>query len=210
MGKRKNSTVKERKQILKELGLTADDMVRFWNECVGLNPIITNLNNSGLTWEDLTGHQIRQLPTLKEVTSKHLKEVEEKEEARKKAAEEAEAYKQYYREHLDEILLKKIDDREELTEEELSLLVHCHEVYSNYGSNERWTRPVSTIVEIGDRKFCIHWMEALTECQEDEFMEQPFEVVEREREIVTIQTYYESKNGKQIINGRSREKEREA
>lgn len=50
------------------------------------------------------------------------------------------------------------------------------------GDNRRWQREVRSICELGDRAFAVDWQEGLTECQENEFWEQPYEVVKKEHE----------------------------
>lgn len=77
-------------------------------------------------------------------------------------------------------LLAKIDSEENLTENELKTLVYEYEVESEYGDNERWTRPVDTISTLGGRFFKTFWHEGLTEYQEDEFYDQPVEVEKKE------------------------------
>ena len=75
---------------------------------------------------------------------------------------------------------KKIDSGENLTESELKTLVYEYEVESEYGENGRWTRSVDTISTLGGRFFKTFWYEGLTECQEDEFYDQPVEVRKKE------------------------------
>ena len=77
-------------------------------------------------------------------------------------------------------LLDKIDSGEDLTCDELRTLVFEFEVESEYGENLRWTRSVDTISTLGGRFFSTAWYEGLTECQEDEFYDQPVEVEKKE------------------------------
>lgn len=76
-------------------------------------------------------------------------------------------------------MLQKIDNCENLTEKELSTLVYEYEVETSHGENRRWSRTNTTIVKIKDRFFSIDWEQGLTEVQEDEFYNQPFEVEKR-------------------------------
>lgn len=177
MGKRKNSTKAERTALLKKLGYTEDDMQKFWDECISVNSTIRMLSNAGRNWTDLCIWQIEKLPTLKETTLQQLAEKEEaqrKEEQRKLEAEEA---KKYYQEHFDEIMVQKIDKGIELTEDELRTLVfECNEVAHFEGKNRRWSRTVSSIIELCGRFFKVIWEQGLTENQDDIFYEQPYEV----------------------------------
>lgn len=80
-------------------------------------------------------------------------------------------------------LVKKIDTGEELTEKELKYLVwDCNIVDQQEGPDRRWYRSVETVVEIDGRFFLIPWDRGLTEIQENEFWEQPFEVEKYEYE----------------------------
>lgn len=177
MGKRKNSTKKERTELLKRLGYTEADMQKFWDECIPINSKIKMLSNSGMNWTDLCIWQIEQLPTLKEKTLQQLAEKEDalrKEEQEKQRKIEAE---KYYQEHFDEIMVQKIESHEDLTEKEIRALVfECNEVERCEGENRRWSRTVSSIIELCGRFFKIIWEQGLTENQDDSFYEQPYEV----------------------------------
>lgn len=81
-------------------------------------------------------------------------------------------------------LLSKIE-KGELTECEIRQLVwDCHQVDEIEGDEHRWQREISTIIEIGNRFFRIDWMRGLTEYQENEYWEQPYEVEPKEKTIV--------------------------
>lgn len=177
MGKRKNSTKAERTALLKKLGYTEADMQKFWDECIPVNSKIRMLSNAGMSWTDLCIWQIEQLPTLKEKTLQQLPEKEEdqkKEEQEKQRKIEAE---KYYQEHFDEIMVQKIESHEDLTEKEIRTLVfECNEVERCEGENRRWSRTVSSIIELCGRFFKVIWEQGLTENQDDQFLEQPYEV----------------------------------
>ena len=46
------------------------------------------------------------------------------------------------------------------------------------GSDHRWQREMTTVFEVGGRLFALDWMKGLTEMQENDFWEQPYEVKE--------------------------------
>lgn len=74
-------------------------------------------------------------------------------------------------------MLAKLDSGETLSEHEISELVYeFNEVDRDYGENRRWSRGVCSIIEIGGRYFEVIWEQGLTENQENEFWEQPYEV----------------------------------
>lgn len=184
MGKRKNSTKAERTALLKILGYTEADMQRFWDECIPINSNIKMLSNLGMNWTDLCAWQIRQLPTLKEATLKQLEEDNKAKELEEETKRKEKEQKEYYAEHFDEIMVHKIDNNEPLTEDELKALVYENynvsrsqgEVARMIGDNRRWTRTVSSVIELCGRYFEIDCEQGLTESQENEFLEQPYEV----------------------------------
>lgn len=177
MGKRKNSTKAERTALLKKLGYTDADMQRFWDESIPVNSKIKMLSNAGMNWTDLCIWQIEQLPTLKEKTLQQLAEKEEAQKKEQKAKLEKIKAEEYYREHFDELMVKKIESHEDLTENELRTLVfECNEIERSEGENRRWSRTVSSIVELCGRFFKVIWEQGLTENQDNSFYEQPYEV----------------------------------
>lgn len=90
-----------------------------------------------------------------------------------------------------EDIVKKIDNNEELTEEEIkTLLWEANEIYEEEGEDHRWQRDMFTVVEVNGRCFGISWMKGLTECQENDYWEQPYEVgCETELKTVTNQVW---------------------
>ena len=80
-------------------------------------------------------------------------------------------------------MLEKIDSKTDLTESELrDLIFDFNEVDQIVGEDSRWSRFISTIVEIGGRTFMVDWDMGLTEMQEHEFYNQPVEVKKHEYE----------------------------
>lgn len=196
----RQTTKEERKEILKELGVTKDDMKRFWDECVEVNWKIRMLDQQGQTWKDLTPYAMRQLPTLKEATlASKAEKAEEERTAAEKAKEKED--KEYYADHFEELMVKKIDNGENLTERELRSLVYEYEISSEEGGDHRWVRDMSTVVELCGRTFEIDWYKGLTEMQEDEFYDQPFEVEKREYEkTITVTEWVKVSKEKENSN----------
>lgn len=76
-------------------------------------------------------------------------------------------------------MLEKIDSGVKLTERELrELCFEFNEVDRIEGDNRRWSRSVKSIIKLGEKYFAVEWEEGLTECQENEFYYQPYEVEE--------------------------------
>lgn len=196
MGKRVNTTLAERKAFLKEHGYTEEQMQTFWNECIEINHKIKMLSQIGRNWTDLTVSQMEELPGLKEKT---LKQLAEKEEAAKRQAEldaEIEAQKKYYNEHFEEIMCDKILKGEELTERELSLITN-YEVSREEGENRRWSRTIHSVVKLNEHYFMVVWEQGLTEMQENEFYDQPYEVEKHTYEKTLTVTEWVAKGQEQ-------------
>lgn len=181
------ATKKEIKEILKEANLSESDMQRFWDELIESNSLCKSLHRSGKKWSDLPGHLIRQIPTQKErdLEFAEKKRAEEAEKVTK--VKKAEEEKEYYEEHFVEIMIQKIDKHEDLTEKELRRLQE-YSVEDIEGDEGRWTRSIDSIVELFGRTFMLHWQRGLTEYQENEFMEQPYEVAKRETTKTVVVT----------------------
>lgn len=79
-------------------------------------------------------------------------------------------------------LLVKIDKGENLVKEELKMMALEFDIEQISGDNRRWQREVRSICQLGDRTFAVDWQEGLTECQENEFYNQPIEVIKNEYE----------------------------
>lgn len=176
MNKPRKTPTAEQKEWMKSSGYTASQLDAFWNDNTDTNPVIRNLNSHGMSWRDLNLSCVKQLPTQKERDLKSIAEKAEKERIEKEAEAKKKADAEYYREHFDEVMLSKIDNGENLTKAELRELVFGFGVETEYGENRRWSRTNTTIFSIKDRFFSVYWEEGLTEYQENEFDNQPFEV----------------------------------
>lgn len=84
-------------------------------------------------------------------------------------------------ENFEEIMLHKIQRGESLTESEIKTLVYEFDAIDEvYGEDGRWTRSVCTIISLQGHYIEIDWERGLTECQENEFYSQPYEVFKEE------------------------------
>lgn len=188
MGKREYSTKTQRTDLLNKLGFTEAEMQEFWDECIPVNHKIANLSKAGYNWTNLSLWQIGQLPTLKEKTLKEKEKQEKKEKKEKEAAEK----KKYYEENFKDIILQKIDSGDDLTETELERLVFDNEIERIIGENDRWTRPIESIIKLCDRYFKICWEEGLTENQTNQFFDQPYEVeLDTYKRLIEVRVWYE-------------------
>lgn len=185
---------KDIKPWLKDNNYTWEDMDKFWNECCEVNWKCKMIKKSGKAWNDMTMYQIQQLPTLKETTLQQIKQKEEDEKLKLEEEQKAKEAKEYYWDHFDEIMVKKIDSGENLTEEELRTVVfETNEIELNKGENRRWSRSNSSVVEMCGRFFKLVWEEGLTEYQENQFYNQPYEVEKHTYEKTIIVTEWAKK-----------------
>lgn len=172
---------KEIKAFLKESNFTENDMQNFWDKLIETNKKCKHLHNSGMNWSDLNIYLIKQLPMQKEKdllsTEKAKKEEEEKQAAKLKEEQDRE----YYNKNFAEIMVEKIDNKEDLTESELESM-RDYSIEDIEGDEGRWTRSIDSVIEINGRTFMLCWERGLTEYQENGFYHQPFEV---EKKITT-------------------------
>jgi integrase len=190
---RKTPTV-EQKQWMKENGYTEKQMDAFWAENIESNPIVRNLNSHGMSWRDMNISVVSKLPTQKErdLEAKKKKEIEERQKAEAEA--KAKAEKEYYREHFEEIMVKKILDGEKLSEKELRKITGF-EIDREEGENRRWSRTVTSILHMCGRYFALVWEEGLTEYQDNEYYNQPYEVVKKTyQKTITVTEWVEVSN----------------
>lgn len=165
------------KTWLKENGYTTEQMQAYWDELLELEHQKVKLfSRMGKNWDETNLSIVAELPTAKD----KLLEYREKQEQARIRDEETRRNQQeaklYYQEHFDEIMLDKIDKCEDLTEKELETLIYSNNVSDTYGENRRWSRTVTTIIKLIDRFFCIIWEQGLTENQDNDYSNQPYEV----------------------------------
>lgn len=175
---------KDIKPLLTRLGLTENDMDKIWNELLETNHKVQLFNRLGKTWRDMTISVIETLPTQKARDELRMMEIEEKEKQEKLEKEKELEYRIYYQKNFEKIMVDKIDNHIDLTEEELERIT-SFAIETNYGDLTRWSRPATSIIELCERYFQVDWDNGLTENQPDEYWNQPFEVVGHE-EIETI------------------------
>lgn len=90
----------------------------------------------------------------------------------------------------EETYITKIENHIPLTEEGLRTLVFFYSTEKEYGETHRWHREVTSIVKLGNRYFAVKWYQGLTEMQENEFFDQPYEVELKEYEkTITVKEW---------------------
>lgn len=97
-------------------------------------------------------------------------------------------------------IIEKLYQGEILLKEELEAIAYDYgydeEKMGDYefvieieGEDNRWTKDMETIFKVGDDYWCLPWQRGLTECQENEFWNQPYRVIPKTEQIVV--TRYE-------------------
>jgi hypothetical protein len=82
-------------------------------------------------------------------------------------------------------ILRKIDNKEELTQRERSsCLWRFKKEAILEGEESRFYRKMQTVFKIGERMFLIEWSKGLTEMQYNEFYEDPYEVECIEKTVI--------------------------
>ena len=66
---------------------------------------------------------------------------------------------------------------EPFSEEEIENILMSYTISETRGENERWSQPVTSIVELCGHTLQIDWRSGLTEIQDDAYPNQPFEVI---------------------------------
>lgn len=88
-----------------------------------------------------------------------------------------------------ERIKKKLDNGEELSESDIKAMTYeLDEVHRKEGHDRRWSRSVTSVVELEGKLYAIDWEEGLTENQENEFYNQPYPVKLETEEIVVTKT----------------------
>lgn len=193
--------------LLKELGYTWEDMQKFWDELKETNPIVKQLSDRGINWNNMSMSVIRELPTQKKRDIEAAENKRREEEKVRIREEQERLEKEYYEEHFEEIMVKKIDTQEKLSKTEICRLICDYEIEKIVGENRRWLRSVRSIVKLCGRTFEIDWEEGLTECQENEYYEQPYEVFNNKKIIVSNITEWTAKKPVSISKNKTVSKE---
>lgn len=88
-------------------------------------------------------------------------------------------------------MLKKYDNKEVFTEEEIETLVFEYGIREYELDRLRWSISTQTIVELQDRYFSINWMRGATECQEHQFHTSEVVEVKCYKEVVEVEKWRE-------------------
>lgn len=177
------ATKKEFSAFLKRNNLTYEQLCDIYRDVALTNTLVNNLMHiSCIKVEDLRIDLIEQLLTQKE---KDLKSIEEEKiEAERLEKERLEKEKNEIKKisSFEEDVLEGIDSCQIFSEDDLNKIISEFEIHRDDGENNRWTRNVTSIIEICGRFFSINWQEGLTENQMNSYYYQPVEVEKHEYE----------------------------
>lgn len=101
----------------------------------------------------------------------------------------------YYEEHFEEIILKKIANKEQLTAKDVEMLIYedGFNIETVVIDKYDWTELVNTIIELDGKYYRVYWEQALTECQDDIFESQLAIEVEKKKKIIETYEWVEIK-----------------
>lgn len=89
-----------------------------------------------------------------------------------------------------EDFLRRYDASDNFDEYELSQMAFGEVgkyVCKTEGDTHRWTTDIQTVFSVGDRFFALDWSQGLTERQENEYWNQPYEVrMEQHEETIVV------------------------
>jgi hypothetical protein len=184
------ATKKDIKAFLKEANLKEADIDRMWQEASAKNTLIANLIRQNIDWRNMNMNIIKSIPQEKENQIKRAKEarIKQEEEQRKKEMEAKIKQDKIDSLNIEDLLIERCLAKN-LSSEELRAIVigDSVAVYADEetGGARRWTESINTYVKILNRYFCITWERGLTENHDNEFYNQPVEVIKEEKVITT-------------------------
>lgn len=178
------------KEFLSKHNQTDDGMKAIWDELAKISETANCIYKSvEQNWQKIPLHLLEESLTAKE---KILAKREE-EERKKIEQQTKEQNEKYYEEHFEEIILKKIENKEWLTAEDVELLINNDDFYIETVVIDKydWTELVNTIIKLGGKYYRVYWQQALTENQENFFEHQL--AIEVEKRAIETYTWVEVK-----------------
>jgi len=206
---RRHPRTKGLDSILRANGWTPEFMQAEWDKAIAAledGCPATTLGifvRDGFTWDTLPAHLVPRVvglaDRLRANKERHDAEAAEA-EARRRAEADA---RRHYIDHVEEVLVAKLDAGVELTEDEIAdFLDYVPHYLDEEGEDGRWTRSVTTYCRTGDgRFFRVDWQRGLTEMQSDTYYFQPVEVTlhEEERTIPVIRRTWQEVTGETVL-----------
>ena len=96
---------------------------------------------------------------------------------------------------LEEIILKKIANKEQLTAKDVEMLIYedGFNIETVVIDKYDWTELVNTIIELDGKYYRVYWEQALTENQEDYFESQLAIEVKKKKKVIETHEWVEIK-----------------
>lgn len=89
-------------------------------------------------------------------------------------------------------IVAKLRRGEKLDEHEIRTIVsESYQVYEMEGEEHRWHREMFTVIDLDGELWGIDWMRGLTECVENEYLDQPYRVKRVEKVVTRTEVTYE-------------------
>ena len=176
------------KEFLSKHNQTDDGMKAIWDELAKISETANCIYKSvEQNWQKIPLHLLEESLTAKEKILAKREEEERKKIEQQTNQQIKEQSTRYYEEHFEEIILKKIENKEKLTAKDVEWLVNDDNFYIETVVIDKydWTELVNTIIKLGDKYYSVYWQRALTENQENFFESQLAIEVEKR----AIETY---------------------
>ena len=182
------------KEFLNKYNQTDDGMKAIWDELAKISePADCIYKSVEQNWQKIPLHLLEESLTAKEKILAKREEEERKKIEQQTNQQIKEQSTRYYEEHFQEIILKKIENKEWLTAEDVELLINNDDFYIETVVIDKydWTELVNTIIKLGDKYYRVYWQRALTENQENFFEHQL--AIEVEKRAIETYTWVEIK-----------------
>lgn len=182
------------KEFLSKHNQTDDGMKAIWDELAKISETANCIYKSvEQNWQKIPLHLLEESLTAKEKILAKREEEERKKIEQQTNQQIKEQDTKYYEEHFEEIILKKIENKEWLTAEDVELLINNDDFYIETVVIDKydWTELVNTIIKLGDKYYRVYWQRALTENQENFFEHQL--AIEVEKRAIETYTWVEIK-----------------
>lgn len=182
------NTKSKLKEFLNKHNQTDDGMKAIWDELAKISETANCIYKSvEKEWQKIPLHLLEESLTAKEKILAKREEEERKKIDQQTNQQIKEQNTRYYEEHFEEIILRKIENKEWLTAEDVELLINEDNFYIETIVIDKydWTELVNTIIKLGGKYYSVYWQRALTENQENFFESQLALEVEKR----AIETY---------------------
>lgn len=151
---------KELEKLCNELGYTESQLDEMFKSAASWNWKIDNLIMNGADWRDLSEDIIRNIPNLEKQRIEFEESKKCNKEEKEKNSKKADNIVTQQEIDFETEILRKIDDKIKLSEDEVRKLVYEYAVENNHLENiSEWQESMESIVKIKDRYFKFYWID---------------------------------------------------